>query len=49
MGMQKLGKVSRLTLAVAGSRLNYGYLGEPQVSGQWPARLLKQRLAELAG
>jgi 3-dehydroquinate dehydratase-1 len=48
MGMQELGKVSRLTLAAAGSRLNYGYLGEPQVSGQWPARLLKQRLAELA-
>jgi len=47
MGMQAFGKVSRLTLAAAGSRLNYGYLGEPQVPGQWPARLLKERLAEL--
>jgi len=48
MGMQALGKVSRLALAAAGSRLNYGYLGEPQISGQWPAKLLKQRLSELA-
>jgi hypothetical protein len=29
--------------------LNYGYLDEPQVSGQWEATLLKQRLAELVG
>ena len=49
MGMQAYGKVSRLALAALGSRLNYGYLGEPQVAGQWPARLLKQRLSELAG
>jgi 3-dehydroquinate dehydratase-1 len=48
MGMQTYGKVSRLTLAAMGSRLNYGYLGEPQVAGQWPAKVLKQRLAELA-
>jgi len=48
MGMGTFGKISRLTLARAGSVLNYGYLGEPQVSGQWPAVLLKQRLLELS-
>jgi 3-dehydroquinate dehydratase-1 len=48
MGMSEFGKVSRLALAQAGSVLNYGYLGELQVPGQWPARLLKQRLQELA-
>jgi 3-dehydroquinate dehydratase-1 len=47
MGMGPLGKASRLLFAQAGSRLNYGYLGEPQVSGQWPAELLKKRLQEL--
>lgn len=47
MGMGAFGKVSRLALARAGSVLNYGYLGEAQVPGQWPALLLKQRLAEL--
>jgi 3-dehydroquinate dehydratase-1 len=47
MGMGAFGKVSRLLLAHAGSVLNYGYLDEPQVSGQWEATLLKQRLAEL--
>jgi 3-dehydroquinate dehydratase-1 len=49
MGMGAYGKVSRLLLARAGSVLNYGYLDEPQVSGQWEATLLKQRLAELVG
>ena len=48
MGMGALGKVSRLLFARAGSVLNYGYLGEPQVSGQWSAKLLKKRIAELA-
>jgi 3-dehydroquinate dehydratase-1 len=48
MGMGRMGKISRLLFASAGSVLNYGYLGEPQVSGQWPAPLLKMRLAELA-
>lgn len=48
MGMGALGKVSRLALARAGSVLNYGYLGEVQVTGQWPAVELKRRLAELA-
>jgi 3-dehydroquinate dehydratase-1 len=47
MGMGRMGKISRLLFASAGSVLNYGYLGECQVSGQWPAPLLKTRLAEL--
>jgi 3-dehydroquinate dehydratase-1 len=47
MGMGAFGKVSRLALARAGSVLNYGYLGELQVPGQWPAVELKRRLAEL--
>ncbi len=47
MGMGPLGKASRLLFARAGSCLNYGYLGEPQVSGQWPAVLLKERLREV--
>lgn len=49
MGMGRCGQVSRLLLGSCGSVLNYGYLDTPQVSGQWPAVLLKQRLAELAG
>ena len=48
MGMGALGKISRLTLGRAGSVLNYGYLDRAQVSGQWPAELLKQRLRELS-
>jgi 3-dehydroquinate dehydratase-1 len=47
MGMGAFGKISRLALALAGSVLNYGYLGEAQVPGQWPAVELKRRLAEL--
>ena len=48
MGMGTLGRVSRLVLAAAGSVLNYGFLGEtPQVSGQWPAALLRERIDEL--
>lgn len=47
MGMGPLGKASRLLFARAGSVLNYGYLGEPQVSGQWPAELLRQRVNEV--
>jgi len=47
MGMGPLGKVSRLVLAAAGSRLNYGYLDKPQVSGQWPALELVKRLEEV--
>jgi len=48
MGMREFGKISRLALAQAGSVLNYGYLGELQVPGQWPARRLKERLNEIA-
>lgn len=48
MGMGRCGQVSRLLLGNCGSVLNYGYLDAPQVPGQWPAVLLKQRLAELA-
>ncbi len=48
MGMGRFGKVSRLLFARAGSVLNYGYLGHAQVSGQWPAAQLGQRLDELA-
>ncbi len=48
MGMGRFGKISRLLLAQAGSVLNYGYLDEPNASGQWEATLLKKRLAELS-
>lgn len=47
MGMGPLGKVSRLVLAAAGSRLNYGYVDKPQVPGQWPALQLADRLEEV--
>jgi 3-dehydroquinate dehydratase-1 len=47
MGMGPLGKVSRLLLARLGSCLNYGYLDQPQLPGQWEATRLKERLAEL--
>lgn len=44
MGMGPLGRVSRLVLAAAGSRLNYGYLDRPQVPGQWAAVELRDLL-----
>jgi 3-dehydroquinate dehydratase-1 len=47
MGMGAYGKISRLALAQAGSCLNYGYLGSPNASGQWPVAILKARIAEL--
>lgn len=47
MGMGPLGKLSRLVLAAAGSRLNYGYLVEPNAPGQWPATELKRLLGEI--
>lgn len=47
MGMGRFGKVSRLLCAQAGSVLNYGFLDQAAVPGQWPALLLKERLAEL--
>ncbi len=49
MGMGDLGRISRLLFARAGSVLNYGYLDQALVSGQWPAALLKERLKELLG
>ncbi len=50
MGMGRLGKASRLLFAQAGSVVNYGYLdANAQVSGQWAAKLLKERIAEVAG
>lgn len=48
MGMGSFGMATRLTAASAGSVLNYGYLTQPSVSGQWPAKSLKQTLALLA-
>jgi 3-dehydroquinate dehydratase-1 len=48
MGMGEYGKISRLALAAAGSVLNYGYLGTPNASGQWPVKVLKERIAESA-
>jgi len=47
MGMGPLGRISRLVLAAAGSRLNYGYLDRPQVPGQWPAAELARRIKEV--
>ena len=47
MGMGAFGKVSRLLLARAGSVLNYGYLDRPNASGQWEARVLRERVREL--
>lgn len=48
MGMSGcgLGKLSRLVLAKAGSRLNYGYLREANAPGQWSAEELKRLLGE---
>jgi 3-dehydroquinate dehydratase-1 len=47
MGMGGLGRVSRITLARCGSILNYGYIGESNAPGQWPARRLKELLKEV--
>ena len=47
MGMGPWGRVSRLVLAKAGSLLNYGFIGESNAPGQWPAARLKEILAEL--
>ncbi len=47
MGMGPLGRVSRLVLVKCGSLLNYGYLGEANAPGQWPAARLKAILADL--
>lgn len=45
MGMGALGRASRLLFARAGSVLNYGWLAEPQVPGQWSAPDLRDLLA----
>ena len=47
MAMGRYGKISRLLLAACGSVLNYGYLDTANASGQWPALLLKKRIAEV--
>lgn len=47
MGMGSWGRVSRLVLAKAGSLLNYGFIGESNAPGQWPASRLKELLSEL--
>ncbi|CAN5747298.1 3-dehydroquinate dehydratase [soil metagenome] len=45
MGMGTLGRASRLLFAKAGSVLNYGWLHEPQVPGQWSAKEFRDLLA----
>ena len=48
MGMGPCGRMSRPVLGAAGSVLNYGFLGRrPQVPGQWPAAVLRERIDEL--
>ena len=45
MGMGAAGRFSRLVLCGFGAPLCYGWLGKPQVSGQWPALELAGLLA----
>ncbi|MCB1212169.1 MAG: type I 3-dehydroquinate dehydratase [Verrucomicrobiales bacterium] len=47
MGMGPWGRVSRLVLAKCGSLLNYGYVGDSNAPGQWPAARLKTLLSEI--
>ncbi len=47
MGMGPWGRVSRLVLAKCGSLLNYGFIGESNAPGQWPAARLKELLTDL--
>lgn len=47
MGMGRLGMASRVMLAAGGSVLNYGWLHQPNVSGQWSARELRCVLTAL--
>lgn len=47
MGMGKWGKLSRLACASLGSVLNYGYMDQAQVPGQWQADRFRERLNEL--
>ena len=45
MGMGSLGRAARLLFARAGSVLNYGWLDQPQVPGQWGAVEFRELLA----
>ena len=45
MGMGRAGRFSRLVLCGFGAPLCYGWLGKPQVAGQWPALELTALLA----
>lgn len=47
MGMGPAGRFSRLVLGGFGSPLCYGWLGKPQVPGQWPALKLAGLFAEV--
>ena len=47
MGMGRLGRLSRLVLAQAGSCLNYGYLRVANAPGQWSAKELSDLIAKL--
>jgi 3-dehydroquinate dehydratase-1 len=45
MGMGRAGRFSRLVLCGFGAPLCYGWLGKPQIAGQWPALELAGLLA----
>jgi 3-dehydroquinate dehydratase-1 len=45
MGMGPAGRFSRIVLCGFGAPLCYGWLGNPQVSGQWPALELRGLLS----
>ncbi len=47
MGMGPAGRFSRLVLCGFGAPLCYGWLGKPQVPGQWPALSLRGLLDEI--
>ena len=47
MGLGPLGMASRVMLAAAGSVLNYGWLHQPNVTGQWSAKDLQGILKKI--
>jgi 3-dehydroquinate dehydratase I len=47
MGMGAAGRFSRVVLAGFGTPLCYGWIGSPQVPGQWPALALREILNEV--
>ena len=49
MGMGALGMASRVLFASCGSILNYGWLDQPNVPGQWSAVELKRLLNRMGG